>query len=326
MQHVDITEFLESAPDHGFPLDYLVSRLKGRKSRLVTDWDPLVKSTLPMDQLPPGHYQTIFGISAPDAVWRALMAEYQWAYHQMNGQVRRTFAPFFLYGELRTLFICLRNLRGLMRDRMQELLSVSILSGEIKDVLRRCPDELSAAQGIEEKFLGLSSLFKGIAETMRYEGLKGFEQKLAELFLSVIIADGLDPFLKAFFLQVIDARNILALAKLLKLEAAGHPFISGGGTDAMKLREILDRRDVQAADKLVRGFTGEKTASADLSGLEISLYQAISRSLKKEGRGSLGTGAVLDYLWRCSVEAMNLSILSYGAKLTRHIVAAELVR
>ena len=326
MQHVDITEFLESAPDHGFPLDYLVSRLKGRKSRLITDWDILVKSTSPMEQLPPGHYQTIFGISAPDAVWRALMAEYRWAYHQMNGQGRRTFAPFFIYGELRTLFICLRYLRGLMRDRLQEILSASLLSGEIKDVLLRSPDDLSAAQGIEEKFLGLSRLFKGIAETMRHEGLKGFEQKLAELFLSMIIATGLDPFLKAFFLQVIDARNILALAKLLKLEATGHPFISGGRTDTMKLREILDRRDVQAADKLVRGFTGEKNAPANLSGLEISLYRGISRSLKRGGRGSLGTGPVLDYLWRCSIEAMNLSILSYGAKLTRDIVAAELLR
>ena len=326
MQHLDITEFIESTPDHGFPLDYLVSRLKGRKSRLVTDWGILVKSASPMEQLPPGHYQTIFGISAPDAVWRALMAEYRWAYHQMNGQGRRTFAPFFIYGELRTLFICLRYLRGLMRDRLQEILSVSLLSGEIKDVLLRSPDELSATQGIEEKFLCLSRLFKGIAETMRHEGLKGFEQKLAELFLSVIIATGLDPFLKAFFLQVIDARNILALAKLLKLEATGHPFISGGRTDTMKLREILDRRDVQAADKLVRGFTGEKNAPANLSGLEISLYRGISRSLKRGGRGSLGTGPVLDYLWRCSIEAMNLSILSYGAKLTRDIVAAELLR
>jgi len=327
MQHVDITEFLESAPDHGFPLDYLVSRLKGRKSRLITDWDILVKSTSPMEQLPPGHYQTIFGISAPDAAWRALMAEYQWAYHQMNGQGRRTFAPFFLYGELRTLFICLRYLRGLMRDRLQEILSASLLSGEIKDVLLRSPDDLSAAQGIEEKFLCLSRLFKGIAETMRHEGLKGFEQKLAELFLSMIIATGLDPFLKVFFLQVIDARNILALAKLLKLGATSeHPFISGGRTDAVKLREILGRRDIQDADKLVRGFTGEKTASADLSGLERSLYRGISRSLKKGGKDSLGTGPVLDYLWRCSVDAMNLSILSYGAKLTRDIVAAELVR
>ena len=327
MQHDDIREFLECAPDNGFPLDYLVSRLKGKKSRLVTDWDILMKSMSPLEQLPPGHYQKILGIGAPDVIWRALMAEYQWVYHQMNGETRKTFAPFFLYGELRTLFICLRYLRGLKRDRLQEVLFVSLLSEEIRGILLRSPDELSAARNIEEKFLGLSSRFKGIAEAMRHEGLKGFEQKLAELFISVIITTGLDPILKAFFLQVIDARNILVLAKLLKLGATlEHEFISGGRVAAVKLREILGRRDLQAAEKLVKGFTGEKTSPSDLSGLEISLYRVIGRSLKKEGRGSIGTGSVLDYLWRCSVEAVNLGILSYGTKLTRDIVAAELVR
>jgi vacuolar-type H+-ATPase subunit C/Vma6 len=327
VQHVDIRRFLEYAPDHGFPPDYLLSRLRGRKSRLVADWDLLVKSTSPMEKLLPGHYQMIFGIGAPAAVWRALMAEYRWVYHQMNGPARKTFAPFFLYGELRTLFICLRYLKGSMRDRLQEVLSVSLLSSEIKDALLKSPDELSAARKIEEILRGLFGRFNGITGTMKHAGLKDFEQKLAERFLSVMISTGLDPLLKIFFLQVIDARNILALAKLMKMGATSdHPFISGGGTDAVRLREILDRRDVQAADKIVQGITGEKTAPADLSGLERSLYRGISRSLKRSGRGSLGTGPVLDYLWRCSVEAMNLSILSQGTKLARDIVAAELVR
>jgi hypothetical protein len=327
MYRVDIREFLESAPDHGFPLDYLLSRLRGRKSRLVTDWDMLMKSTSPVGQLPPGHYQMIFGIGSPDAVWRALMAEYRWAYHQMNGQGRKTFAPFFLYGELRTLFIGLRYLKGLMRDRLQEILSLSLLSGEIRDILLKSPDALSAARKIEEKFLGLSGRFRGIAGPIQHEGLKGFEQKLAELFLQVIITTRLDPVLKTFFLQVIDARNILALAKLLKQgETLEHPFISGSRIHAATLREILERRDMQAAVTLVSRFTGEKTGVAELSGLEPSLYRRISRTLKKEGRTSLGTGPVLYYLWRCSVEAMNLSILSYGAQLTHDIVAAELVR
>lgn len=327
MQHIDIREFLERAPDHGFPLDYLLSRLRGRRSRLITDWGILAKSTSPMEQLTPGHYQTVFGISAPDAAWRALMAEYRWGYHQMNGPVRKTFAPFFLYGELRTLFICLRYLRGLMRDRLQEILSVSLLSVAIRDALLRSSDELSAAQGIEKEFLCLSCRFKGLAETLRHAGLNDFEQKLAEIFLSVIITTGLDPFLKAFFLRIIDARNILALAKLLKLgETLEHPFISGGKIDAVMLRDILGRRDIQTADKLVMGFTGEKTSSANLSGLEISMYRGISRWLKKKSRGSPGTGLVLDYLWKCSVEAMNLNILSYGAGLHRDVIAAELVR
>jgi hypothetical protein len=33
----------------------------------------------------------------------------------------------------------------------------------------------------------------------------------------------------------------------------------------------------------------------------------------------------MDYLWRCSIEAMNLGVLFYGKDLERDIVIAELV-
>ena len=34
---------------------------------------------------------------------------------------------------------------------------------------------------------------------------------------------------------------------------------------------------------------------------------------------------ILDYLWRCSIEAMNLSVLYHGRDLEREAVTAELV-
>jgi vacuolar-type H+-ATPase subunit C/Vma6 len=130
-----------------------------------------------------------------------------------------------------------------------------------------------------------------------------------------------------FFMRLIDARNILAVAKLLKTTANGkHIFISGGTVDTGRLKEILESRKGPDADKLLLEWTGEAVSSADLTGVEVSLYRGISRSLKRYGRESLGTGPVLDYLWRCSIEAMNLGILSYGHKLKRDIVAAEMVQ
>jgi len=294
---------------------------------MVVDWEAIEKSTSPLEELPEGHYQRIFGVRTPEAIWRALLIEYRWVYHQMNGQLRETFAPFFLYGELRTLFICLRYLKELKRDKVREILSASLLSEEIKMTLRESSGELSAAQGLEEKFQCLSGRFRGITEIMRQEGLSGFEREVAGRYLSVIVLAGLDPVLRSFFTHIVDARNILALAKLLKLATTPeHPFIPGGTIDAKRLREILDRRNRQAADKILRAFTGEEMRPADLVKLEASLYRGISRSLKREGRASLGTGPVLDYLWRCSIEAMNLSLLSYGGQLKRDIVAAELVR
>jgi vacuolar-type H+-ATPase subunit C/Vma6 len=51
----------------------------------------------------------------------------------------------------------------------------------------------------------------------------------------------------------------------------------------------------------------------------------MTRWLRQEGRNPFGTAPILDYLWRCSIEAMNLSLLYQGKDLERELVAAELV-
>jgi hypothetical protein len=237
------------------------------------------------------------------------------------------FGPFFLYAELRTLFICLRNLKEMKRAKVREMLSASLLSDEIKKIFAGSPDELAAARRIEENFQCLSGQFSGISEILRQKGLRGFEHELTARYLSVIMVTGLGPVLQTFFMRLIDARNILALAKLLKLETtAEHPFIPGGIINEMRLREILDRRSRPDMVRLLHELAVEEIGAADSVKLETALYRGITRTLKKESRADLSIGPILDYLWRCSIEAMNLSILSYGQKLQRDIVRAELVQ
>lgn len=327
MKQCNASELLEKAPDCGFPSDYLLSRIKGRRARLVSGWKELIASTSPLEHLPDGHYQKIFGDKSPETVWRALLGEYRWLYRQMNGRLRETLSPYFLYTELRTLFMCLRYVRELKGDKLREILSASLLCDEIKKILCQSQDELSAAKGIEEKFLCLSGQFTGMTEIMKQDGLKAYERELTERFLSIIVRSALDPVVFAFFRWLIDARNILSVAKLLKTPTQEkYLFISGGTVDTGRLLEIRKTGNEPGADKLLLEWTGEEVSSADLNGVEASLYRGISKSLKRYRRESLGTGPVLDYLWKCSIEAMNLGILSYGLKLKRDVVAAELVQ
>ena len=210
---------------------------------------------------------------------------------------------------------------------MREMLSASLLSEEIRKIFSDSADEFAAVQAIETKLLHLSGQFSGITEILKQKGLSGFEHELTKRYLSVIIGAGLDPVLQTFFRHLIDARNALALAKLLKLERpAEHHFIPGGTIDAVKLREMLDSRSGPYIEKLLMKMTGEEIASPDHVKLEISLYRGITRSLKKEGRAVLGTGPILEYLWRCSIEAMNLSVLCHAHGLERDLVTAELVQ
>ena len=327
MKPCSATELLEKAPDHGYPSDYLFSRLNGRRARLVPDWNVLMEATSPLEQLPEGHFQRIFRERTPEAIWRALLFEYSWVYHQMNRQLRETFAPFFLYAELRTMIICIRYLRELKRDTVRQMLMASLLSDEIKKMLRESDDDISAVREIEETFVRFSERFEGIAEIMRTEGLKGFEQNLVERYLFVIVRVGTDPLLRAFFRRLIDARNILALAKLLRIgTTAEHSFIPGGTVGTERFDDILAGRNTQAADKLLSELTGEIISAVDLKGIEVCLYRSISRWLKRESRAVPGIGPALNYLWKCSIETINLSVLFYGQDLDKDTVAAELVR
>ena len=245
----------------------------------------------------------------------------------MNSRLRSIFAPFFVYAELRTLFICLRNLKEMNRARAREMLSGGLLSEELREILSASADEFAAIRAIEEKLARLSGQFSGITEILRQKGLSGFEHELTKRYLSVIVRAGLDPVLRAFFMRLIDARNALALAKLLRLDKpAEHAFIPGGTIDAARLKEILDSRGRPDMERLLKEMTGEEIASGDNVKLEASLYRGITRSLKKEGRSPLSIGPILEYLWRCSIEAMNLSVLCHAQGLERELVAAELVQ
>jgi len=79
-------------------------------------------------------------------------------------------------------------------------------------------------------------------------------------------------------------------------------------------------------NRLLHELGLEEISAAGPVKVEATLYREITRTLKKESRDDLSIGPILDYLWRCSIEAMNLSILSCGQKLPRDIVKAELVR
>ena len=327
MKPCSATELLEKAPDRGYPPDYLFSRLHGRRARLVRDWDALASSTSPLEQLPEGHYQRTVGERTPEAIWKALLFEYGWVYRQMNRQLRETFSPFFLYAELRTMVICIRYLRELRKDAVKQMLMASLLSDEIKKILSGNDDPVSAVREVEKTFLRFSERFEGIAEIMRTEGLKVFEQNLVERYLSLIAGVGTEPLLRAFFRRLIDARNMLALAKLLRIGTiTGQGFIPGGTVGAKRFDDILAGRNTPAADTLLHELTGEMISAVDLKEIETCLYRSISRWLKRESRTAAGFGPALYYLWKCSIETVNLSILFYGQELGKDTVAAELVR
>ncbi len=318
-------ELLKRVEDRGFPTDFLLSRLRGRRTHLITDWKPLVLSASPMDHLP-GRYGDIMTDDYPEGIWRYLLKEFVWVCSRMNGTLSQVFRPFFQYAELRTVFICLRYAKGGETGKIERLLSSSLLSGKIKGILRG-GNLVSAVRGIEDAFTSQSNRFSGLGKAFDEAGLSGVERFLSKGYLEYTVYSRLHPVIKDFFGSVIDSRNILALYKYLALNAENIPyFIDGGRMNEKTFIRIADRKDILDLGDLIRRFTGIRIEKADATNIENALYGMITRLLKRSDREPLCIGLILYYLWRCYLEARSLSILSYGEEIDRDVLAAELAQ
>jgi len=317
-------EFLRKTEDKGYPTEYLLSRVRGRRAMLIADWSPLVLSESPADHLAFTRYCNIATNDYPVGIRRYLLKEFGWVYSQMNRTLREIFLPFFLYMELNTIFVCLRNARGNETGKIEGILSLSLLSEKIKKILRGGEHLVSAIGGIEDCFLHLSGRFSGLINVFENNGLQGVELALSTRYLEHTAHSKLHPVMKDFFVSIIDSRNILSLYKYIRFNGKlAPPFITGGRISETMLMKIADRKDLDEIGPVVQKVTKIESETANI---EISLLRMMTRFLRKAGREPLGIGLILDYLWRSSLEATNLSVLLYGNEIDRETITAEMAQ
>ncbi len=311
----------------GYPTDYLIARIVGKSGHLIKEWRPLVMGAVPTGLVSSHPSAGLPLEDSPDAAWRWLEREYRWVFFQMNETLRKIFRPFFLYSELRILFACLRYIQnGRNKGTIESVLALSLLSEKISSVLKTASDIRSAAGSLENIFASLSPEFKGLAQTgVGGEGSRGFEAELANRYLAYAVHGKLHWIVRSFFVRIIDARNVMSIYKYLKLDEKAVPsFITGGSLSPAYCEDIAKRKDFAKLMTVIRKLTGIIIERPDATNVENSLYRMVTKFLKKEGRRPLEVGLILDYLWRCSLEAMNLSLLFHCKDLDRQRVMAEL--
>ena len=319
-------ELLEEREEGGYPAEYLLSRIKGKRVSLITDWEPLISDTAPLESLCPSRYKGFAAETSSAGIWKRLLAEYRWVYLQMEKSLRNIFRPFFLYSELRTLFFCLRLKAAGEGVRIEQILASSLFSKKLKKALTGSEDIHDMLEEIEGFFMPLSFKFRGLKGIFTKDGFQGVEQHLTNHYLEYVMSSDLHPVMREFFIRLVDARNVIALYKHLRWELKDLPyFIKGGSIKASRLRSILDREDIFEVTLLIRSLTGITVQIPDPTGVENTLYRGMTRFLRKRGREISGIGLILDYLWRCSLEAMNLGIILHGKDMERDRLRAELV-
>ena len=305
---------LAELPQHNYPTDYLLARIKGRKSSIITDWT--VYRSMPL----PEHF-------TQKEIWHLLLQEFRWVYLRMNKELRTTAAPLFFYFELRTLILCLRFKIGLEDEKCGELLTASLLPNTVQTILKNGTGADNILYGLANYFTAISNRFTELPETFQQEGLKGIERMLLRCYLEYIVATKLHPVIKTFFKHLIDFHNIMGLAKCFRWEITTPPsFINGGTIPSQRLTKSLSRGTFTGVafhrkPRLTRPITGEELAL-----LEISLLRDLTKYQQRSGRNPTSMNQIIDYLWRRYIETRNIGLITHRSAISEDLLAKELIQ
>ena len=311
-------EFLQEIDDRGYPTEYLLARIHGRRLSFMSNWDMVMSDPDINEFMTPG---------TPGSIRERYLKESAWIYHQMNNRLRNVFRPYVMYLELNTLLTCLRYKAGKGNSAETErILYFSLLSKGIKDILKTDADIPTVLNTLGKKVSFIHDHESGLEQVFLKDGFKGAEQKIADALFDYIFNMDTHPLIKRFFVFIADARNIITLHKHLRWDTTSAPFfIEGGHIKKTILYKILHSYNTEALTALVYKQTGLRVDRPDAARVENALQRRLTGKIKKWEREDPDVGLVLNYLWRCAMEAKNLSIIHYGHELDRGILKEELV-
>ncbi len=315
----------------GYPTDYLLARIKGRRPYIFKDWDELILSPLPIEYLQKTRYGEFLGEYSKEGIWYHLGSEYRWLYRQMNRRLREDFYYVFVYLELKRIIQCLRYKiqKGGNRE-IHKLLSVSLISKDLKTLLIDKSDPLTIIEGLERA--GLTGLKQAFTE----RGLSGLEEVVVDCFFKETSIVRLHPLIRSIFSYIIDSINITILYKYLRWSVKTTPiFIDSGGfsketvlklwADSPTAKRILNTKETHLIAKLMHRLTGIYIETITPSNIETAMKKGLTKKTETMRREGSDTGIILDYIWRRYIEAENLNIILHSEGLDSEAINKELI-
>ncbi len=309
-------QVIELPTPEGYPDDYVVARVCGRRSTMLGNWDALLMAARPAL---PARYAQWGGGGPEDAVDRTLKRELWWAARQMNDRLREVFHPVYVYFELGTLFSSIRyRARRDTEEAVERTLEMSLLSPALKEAIKKAASPAEAVKAAEMAFAASSTAYRDVAGAPR---LADAEQGLTDIFLGEAAAGAPHPVIRGFFRAVIDMRNIVSAYKRLRWGTGqAPPLLEGGNIKTSRIRGLASEAALFSALKGLTGLAVERPS--DMDRLFLGRLLAYSR---EAARSAGAVGVVLDYLLRCHAEARNLRLLLAGRALDRELLRSELV-
>jgi len=306
-----VKNLLEEPLQRNYPEEYLIARIRGKRVRLIKDWEGLLSS--------PDISGLIRSYGYISAGWSGLLKRYRWIYSEMNNRLRTLYWPYFVWIEFRTLFISLRYLKGGYIEKAQDILNISLLSQEIKRLMVSGGDFDSAIKELVNLLGGFYKGFLSAEERFLKKGISGLEIFMNNTLLEYLRFFKLDEPLRSFILYLIDMRNIINLYKSIKWNIPLQDFIRGGRISHRILEELKNKGSLTGVLEIVRsmtGFSGE---------VEDSLLKGLGRMLRKMSYEPDGKGLILYYLWCLYIENRNAGTVLEGLDIERTYLRDEII-
>ena len=271
----------------GYPSDFLLARLRGRRRELAD-----VGSSRQRE---------------PGDPWFLLQAELCWLYKTMNRRMRREFGFCFLYFELRRLLNALRRLSGRSREGLVQLASQSLLNRDLIRQLQMADEVVDAVRLLDALLEQKSGVAPQLENILADQGYQQMEEQLTNLFYITVVKQTRVPALQEYFGNLIDLHNLLSILKTRRWKLPEPATVLAGGTHTPEQWHALLRtgREPQL-HKAIGRISGVE--GFDAESVEHALLGKIHHTLHRQARAEPEEFLLLDYLWERYLQARNLGL------------------
>ncbi|WP_136525530.1 hypothetical protein [Geomonas ferrireducens] len=310
----DGTAFLASPPE-GFPTDYLLARLKRRRHRLDVSQSPGIRERALTRETQ----------SSPEVPQDGVREEYRWVYRQMNPCLRKRFAPYFLWFELRSILIALRHLRSGEKELADLSLAGSMLSPDVRVLFSSAAAPFADASPLIRILQAQVSEARQLAAWYREGKGREYERKMVSLYLEGVGREQLSPPVGLFFALLTDVKNLVALAKQLRWGVPDAAAFMDGGTIHRRLLCEELQKGGRELGQLLRKTLRRGTPESVPERVEHALLTHLTGRIRREARTRSGEAFILAYLWECHLRATNEALRFRAGSFGEEGLATELI-
>lgn len=314
--------FLSDPPQRGYPEDYFIARLRGKRQRLIREWDRVIYGRDVSEYFRLSDYEFYGG-----SPWMELLRRYKWLYAMMNERFREMFCPYFIWIEFKTLLVCLRYIKAGYREKAERIFRYSLLSERIKDILVSTHGFDRIIEALSSYLMQVNKDFGVSYNIFLEKGFGSYEIYMNNSLLKYLSSIKLQDEPRFLISRLIDIRNLLNLYKSIRWNVnVPVEFIPGG---TIKIRDLesmwKDKQFAPVLNTVRKTFPLPQYSTPGGAGIEDSLLKGLSILLKRLSYKPGFIGLVLYYLWSLFVELRNLGTVIEGVDLDRTTLLTEMI-